>query len=90
MATCTHELDVAWTERAMEHLQQVRDLAGIEPMTEIFQTWDPRPTHLLPESQPGTLTNFILEATRPSARIEMEHVGRGISGRVTDSWVPRW
>jgi len=76
--------DVAWTDRAMEHFQDVRDLAGIVPAADIFQTWDPRPTRLLPESRPGSLTNLVLEATRPTARIEMEHDGPGIAGRVTD------
>jgi hypothetical protein len=76
--------DVAWTDRAMEHFQDVRDLAGVVPATDIFQTWDPRPTRLLPENRPGSLTNLVLEATRPAARIEMEHDGPGVAGRVTD------
>ncbi|MBN9561922.1 MAG: carboxypeptidase regulatory-like domain-containing protein [Alphaproteobacteria bacterium] len=76
--------DVAWTDRAMEHFQDVHDLVGIVPAADIFQTWDPRPTRLLPESRPGSLTNLVLEATRPAARIEIEHDGPRILGRVTD------
>jgi hypothetical protein len=52
--------DREWTESAQQHIKQVEVEMGIRPDAAIFQTWVQYPTHLLPEDQPGTLTNVVL------------------------------
>jgi hypothetical protein len=76
--------DLQWTNAAVGHLQEVLDLAGIQPDAIIFQTWDDRPSKLLPENQPGSLTNLVLEETRPPAKIVVIPGRHAISGRVND------
>ena len=76
--------DLEWTNAAIDHLQQVVDLVGLQPETIIFQTWDDRPTRVLPEDRPGSFTNLVLEGTRPAAKITFIPQRDAIVGRVTD------
>jgi hypothetical protein len=52
--------DIAWTNSAQQHIDQVELGLHVKPDAAIFQTWVPYPTHLLPENRPGTLTNVVL------------------------------
>jgi hypothetical protein len=51
--------DAAWVEDAQNHLRVMEEKYGLRPEQDIFQSWMPRPTHALPESQPDTLTSLI-------------------------------
>ena len=76
--------DRDWTDAATRHMQLVVDDLGLKPYAYIFQTWDARPTRMLPESQPGTLTNLVLRNSRPAARIELAREPGAVAGRVID------
>jgi hypothetical protein len=76
--------DLDWTTAAFLHLRQVIDLAGANPESIIFQTWDDRPSRLLPEDQPGSLTNLVLEGSRPAAKIVLTPRRTALTGRITD------
>ena len=52
--------DMAWTNSARQHIDQVESGLHIKPDAAIFQTWVRYPTHLLPEDRPGTLMNVVL------------------------------
>ena len=61
--------DSAWTNAAFKHLEAVEDLAGIRVADLIFETWDNRPTQMLPEYQDGTLTGLALVGSREPEKL---------------------
>src|SRR6185437_11762169 len=51
----------------------------------VIQTWVESPSHLLPESTPGTLTNIALQYLRPRSSVTLERPKPGfLRGRVAD------
>ncbi len=54
------ETDAAWVQSAENHLRLMERKYGLHPDLDIFQSWMPRPTHALPESQANTLTSLIV------------------------------
>jgi hypothetical protein len=49
-----------WTRTAEQRFMDVESRLKIVPNLAIIQTWDPQPDHMMPDSQPGTLTNLVL------------------------------
>lgn len=74
--------DIGWTDAAIKHLQDVVDIARFEPADIVIQTWDNRPTQVLPETAPGTLMNLVDEAARPPAIIRAGFENEQIRGQV--------
>ena len=74
--------DSGWTNAAMNHLQQIVDLDRLDPDDIVFQSWDDRPTRVLPESQPGTLMNLVREAIKPPAALTFDVRQNAIEGQV--------
>jgi len=56
---CLSGGNLAWTSAAIDLFRQVEVDPTIAPDTAVFQTWNKCPTHLLPETTPGTLTNVV-------------------------------
>lgn len=79
------ESDAAWTAGAQHHVDQVETGLGLKPDAAIFQTWNRYPSHLLPETRPGTLTNVVLGYLRPSPRITLQRTENRVVGRLTDN-----
>ncbi len=75
--------DIAWTDAAMNHLQQVVDIDRLNPDDIVFQSWDDRPTRVLPETQPGTLMNLVREGSKPPAGLTLDVRKDAIEGYVT-------
>jgi len=75
--------DSGWTNAAMDHLQQVVDLDRLNPDDIVFQSWDDRPTRVLPETQPGTLMNLVREGSKPPAGLAFDVRQNAIEGQVT-------
>jgi hypothetical protein len=75
--------DSGWTNAAMNHLQQIVDLDRLNPDDIVFQSWDDRPTRVLPESQPGTLMNLVREGIKPPAGLAFDVRQNAIEGQVT-------
>ena len=75
--------DAAWTNAAMSHLQKVMDIDRLNPDDIVFQSWDDRPTRVLPETQPGTLMNLVREGSKPPARLTLDIGQNAIEGQVT-------
>jgi hypothetical protein len=50
----------------------------------VIQTWMPRPTHLLPETESGTLTNLVLRYAQPKPTLSARHEQGRISGELFD------
>jgi hypothetical protein len=52
--------DVEWADGAVARFHQIEGNLQWKPDTAIIKSWEPLPTHMLPENQPGTLTNLAL------------------------------
>jgi hypothetical protein len=50
--------DVAWIATAQQNIRNFQSL-GVHPDQVIFTSWDPYPSHVLPETSPTTLTYLI-------------------------------
>lgn len=51
---------IEWTRTAEQRFMDIESRLKIVPNLAIIQTWDPQPDHMMPDSQPGTLTNLVL------------------------------
>jgi len=56
--------DDAWTQEALQRVQMLADNPALRPDQIIVQSWQPLPTHYLPESEPGTTMWLLLQAER--------------------------
>jgi hypothetical protein len=61
--------DVEWTRHAVTRYRQVMSSPQTVADEVIFQSWQNRPTHMLPEYQPGTLTSAVIQAMSSMDRI---------------------
>lgn len=51
--------DEAWIAQAIGHFEQYQTNGSPRPDVVVFQCWTPNPTHVLPESDPRTMTGLI-------------------------------
>jgi beta-lactamase regulating signal transducer with metallopeptidase domain len=60
--------DEAWFDSTRQHIAEIESGLGMRPDDVIFRSWAPYPSHLLPETHPGTLTGLALQylLARPS------------------------
>ena len=75
--------DLAWTSHAEARFEDVEQQAAEKPDDAILQTWMVHPAHMLPESQPGTMTNLVLRYAREASRLSMGRDGDAVVGRLT-------
>ena len=59
----TAQSDISWTAQAERYIKQIEADRSMVPDQAIFQTWVNWPTHMLPETQPGTLTYLVRRYT---------------------------
>jgi hypothetical protein len=53
--------DESWTRNAVSNFARVESGAGVHPDHAVIETWVRYPTRMLPETEPGTLTNVVLQ-----------------------------
>jgi hypothetical protein len=58
--------DDAWVAQALERYRSITSNLNTKPDDVVFQTWSPRPTHMLPETDPGSLTYEVAAISRLS------------------------
>jgi hypothetical protein len=51
--------DEKWIKDAQQHILTLEGTYKLHPEQVIFQSWDPNPTHSLPETGPYTLTSLV-------------------------------
>ena len=51
--------DASWMAAAEEHIQAYNHSGNAQPAHVIFQTWNPYPTHVLPETSPLALSHLV-------------------------------
>lgn len=76
--------DTQWAQAAIRHADQVETELGLRPDDALFQTWEPFPSRLLPETASGTLTNVALHYLKPHSNLALRRDGPRISGRLLD------
>lgn len=59
------ESDQLWTQEAVERFRAVEANPSLVPDHAILQTWVRWPEHMLPETEPGTLTNLVIQYISP-------------------------
>lgn len=53
------QTDEAWVSIAGERVKRYESEAGSPPEQVIFQSWNDKPDHVLPESEPSSFTGFV-------------------------------
>jgi hypothetical protein len=77
--------DETWIDNTRQHIAEIESTLGIHPYAAIFRSWAPYPRRLLPETQPGTLTNLAAQylLTRPAVTLTRE--ANVLSGQMVDA-----
>ena len=53
--------DENWSRNTISHFAKVEKEIGVRPDHAVIETWVKTPTRMLPENQPGTFTNVVLQ-----------------------------
>jgi len=53
--------DIGWVKNAVSHYTKVESGLGIHPDHAVLTTWVHYPSRMLPENEPGTFTNLVLQ-----------------------------
>jgi len=77
--------DEAWIDNTREHIAEIESSLGIHPDAAIFRSWAPYPSRLLPETQPGTLTNLAAQYLLERPSLTLTHEANSLSGRMVDA-----
>lgn len=56
--------DENWSRNTISNFARVESRAGVHPDHAVIETWVRFPTRMLPETEPGTLTNVVLQYIR--------------------------
>ena len=79
------QLDLAWTSHAERRFSTIEADHAISPDQAIIQTWMPHPSHILPETQPGTLTWLVNRYLTGETRLVLLRTGNRLLGQLTDA-----
>jgi hypothetical protein len=60
--------DAAWSRNTLSHVVMVESTLGVSPDHAVITTWVRHPSRVLPENQPGTLTNVVLRYIQARAK----------------------
>jgi hypothetical protein len=75
--------DLAWTRHAEQRFAEIESDPELTPDQAILQTWMPNPTHMLPETQPGTMTWLVNRYQTAEARLALHRSGDRLRGAIT-------
>jgi hypothetical protein len=76
--------NLAWTQHAEERFVTVEENSSLVPDQAILQTWFSYPTHMLPESEPGTMTWLVNRYLTAKTLIVLHSTGSRLHGKLTD------
>jgi hypothetical protein len=77
--------DLAWTGHAEQRFSTIEADRAISPDQAIIQTWMLHPSHILPETQPGTLTWLVNRYLTAQTRLVLLRTGNRLQGELTDT-----
>jgi hypothetical protein len=81
----TDQSGVAWTTHAEERFTQVESDPSIRPQRAILQSWTLQPTHMLPETEPGTMTYLVNRYLSRGVVLTLERAHGRLFGHLADS-----
>ncbi len=74
---------VTWTRHAEERFAAVEADPALAPDQAILQTWMRHPAHMLPESQPGTMTWLVNRYAAAETHLTVQRTGDRLEGQLT-------
>ncbi|MBV9456216.1 MAG: hypothetical protein JO141_01680 [Bradyrhizobium sp.] len=77
--------DASWQQSAEDHIAEIETLLDLHPDIAVFDSWVKNPSHALPETTPGTLTNIVLRYLRTATFLTLENTDSDVKGRLTDA-----
>lgn len=80
----TDQSDRDWVDDARRHYESIETAGNVIPDHVIFQSWEPYPTHVLPESDPTTFTYLIDTYFRTRTGLSASVAAGEVSGRLVD------
>lgn len=80
--------DATWMALAEEHMTDFETHAGLVPDMVIFQSWEPHPKHLLPETDPTAFTYLIDRYFRERTALTVSSGGTSGQGALSVSTGP--
>jgi hypothetical protein len=75
--------DQSWIAAAAANMDTIEGKLGITPVHAQFSTWNPHPTHNLPETSPLTQTWLINRYVRLPSVLQVQFSGAGAVGKLT-------
>lgn len=79
------QTDAEWIDHAQEHFERYEVSGATPPAQVLFQSWDPHPQHLLPETDTVSITNLINRYFRTRTRLTVRTSRGSLDGRLTDA-----
>lgn len=80
----TNESDVAWMGAAEDHFIDYEIRNGNPPPDQVnFQSWNPHPTHVLPETDPTAFTYLIDRYFRTRTQVTLARAGTNLNGKLS-------
>ena len=80
----TDVTDSAWMAAAEKHFVDFEVTSGYAPPEEVdFQSWNPNPTHVLPETDPTAFTYLIDRYARTRTQLTVTNDGSQLSGSLS-------
>jgi hypothetical protein len=76
--------DLEWARYAEQRFAEVEADPALVPDQAILQTWMLYPTHMLPETKPGTMTWLVARYQTAQAKMVLRQTDGRFQGRVTD------
>jgi hypothetical protein len=76
--------DEEWCAGTEEHYTEIETDLGITPDIAMFQSWVIVPSHLLPETKFGTMTNIIYTYLLPKTHLTIDNMGGHLTGSLTN------
>jgi uncharacterized protein (TIGR03437 family) len=77
--------DIMWVKAAEEHMVGYELRTQRAPAHVIFQSWEPYPTHLLPETDPTAFTYLINRYARVRTILGLTLSGSALAGTLADA-----
>lgn len=77
--------DASWQQSAEDHIAEIETRLDLRPDIAVFDSWVRNPSHVLPETTPGTLTNIALRYLRTATFLTLENTDDVVKGRLTDA-----
>jgi hypothetical protein len=81
----TDHSGVEWTTHAEERFTQVESDSSMIPQRAILQSWTLQPSHMLPETEPGTMTYLVNRYLSRTVVLTLKRSNGRLFGHLADS-----